>query len=127
MRIPRPVGCRGQHTSVRIIASTVALALLLSACAAGANPEAGVGPHRAGFWQGLWHGLTSPITFLLSLFRNDVEIYEVHNNGGWYDFGFMLGVPAVFSGVGRSGASAAGQSRRKRSIKTAGTDVDEAS
>lgn len=116
---------------MRIIAFTVgwavALALLLSACAAGANPEAGVGSHLAGFWQGLWHGLISPITFLISLFRNDVGIYEVHTNGGWYDFGFMLGVSAVFSSVARSGASAVGQSRRKRSTKTAGTDLDEAS
>jgi hypothetical protein len=52
----------------------------------------------AGFWLGLWHGLISPITFLVSLFNDHVSIYEVHNNGGWYNFGFMIGVSAIFGG-----------------------------
>jgi hypothetical protein len=46
---------------------------------------------------GLWQGLISPITFIVSLFTTKVNIYEVHNNGNWYDFGFMLGVAAAFS------------------------------
>lgn len=52
----------------------------------------------AGFWLGLWHGLISPITFLVSLFNDHVSIYEVHNNGGWYNFGFMIGVSVIFGG-----------------------------
>ena len=28
----------------------------------------------------------------------NVNIYEVNNNGNWYNFGFMLGVAVVFSG-----------------------------
>ena len=56
--------------------------LLLAACAAGPNNVAYVSaPHIAGFWQGLWQGAISPITFLISLFNNNVNIYEVHNNG----------------------------------------------
>jgi len=92
----------------------VALALLalLGACAAGPNPASTSGPEAAGFWLGLWQGLISPITFIVSLFNDQVNIYEVHNNGNWYDFGFMLGVSIVFSGSGR-GAAAAGP-RRKR-------------
>jgi hypothetical protein len=35
----------------------------------------------AGFWQGLWHGSIVPITFLISLFKEDVGVYESHNNG----------------------------------------------
>ncbi|KAE8765152.1 hypothetical protein [Georgenia thermotolerans] len=70
--------------------------LVLAACAAGPNPVAGAG--EAGFWSGLWQGLISPITFVVSLFNDNVSIYEVRNNGNWYDFGFMLGVSAVFSG-----------------------------
>ena len=58
-------------------------------------------PDAAGFWLGLWQGLISPITFLISLFDNDVNVYEVNNNGNWYDFGFMLGVATVFSGTRR--------------------------
>jgi hypothetical protein len=45
----------------------------------------------AGFWAGVWHGLIYPLTFLVSLFIDGVSIYETHNNGRWYEFGFVLG------------------------------------
>lgn len=54
--------------------------------------------NRAGFWAGVWHGLISPITFLVSLFNPDVRIYETNNNGRWYDFGFIVGVSGAFGG-----------------------------
>lgn len=60
--------------------------------------EAGATP--AGFLAGLWHGLISPITFIVSLFTPDVRIYEYNNIGRWYDFGFMVGVSIAF-GSGR--------------------------
>jgi len=56
------------------------------------------GSDPAGFWLGLLQGFISPITFLISLFTSAVNIYEVQNNGNWYDFGFMLGVAAAFGG-----------------------------
>jgi hypothetical protein len=91
--------------------------LVLAACAAGPNNVATVNaPHIAGFWLGLWHGLISPITFVISLFNHNVNIYEVHNNGGWYNFGFMLGVCAFFSGG--PGGRAARRSRRRRAAST---------
>lgn len=52
----------------------------------------------AGFWQGLWHGFTAPLTFFMSLFNKDVGIYETHNNGGWYNFGYILGLSMIFGG-----------------------------
>ena len=51
----------------------------------------------AGFWQGLWHGLIVPITFFMSLFKEDVGVYELHNNGAWYNFGFAIGTIMSFS------------------------------
>jgi len=51
--------------------------------------------------MGLWQGLISPLTFIVSLFTDDVSIYEVHNNGGWYDFGFILGIGAFGSGCAK--------------------------
>jgi hypothetical protein len=39
----------------------------------------------------------------LSLFLDSVNIYEVHNSGGWYDFGFMLGIGAFGSGASKAG------------------------
>ena len=93
----------------------VAAVLVLAACAAGANTVAQANqPDAAGFWLGLWQGLISPITFLISLFNNDVNIYEVNNNGNWYNFGFMLGVAAVFSGPAGSSRAAPRRARSRR-------------
>jgi len=63
------------------------------------EPEDG---NVAGFWKGLWHGFIAPFTFIASLFNEDIGIYEAHNNGGWYNFGFLFGLMIIFGG-GRSG------------------------
>ena len=61
------------------------------------NSEAKAG-NVAGFWLGLWHGLIAPVAFVFSLFRDDVGVYEVRNNGRWYNFGFIFGLMIVFGG-----------------------------
>lgn len=58
------------------------------------------GAKAAGFWAGFWHGLICPFTFLVSLVTSNVRIYEIHNWGRWYDFGFLLGVSCAFGGGG---------------------------
>lgn len=45
-----------------------------------------------GVLMGLWHGVISPVTLIVSFFNNNVTIYDVHNNGNQYNLGFMLGV-----------------------------------
>jgi hypothetical protein len=93
----------------------VAVVLVLAGCTAGANTVAHANqPNAAGFWLGLWQGLISPITFLISLFNNDVNIYEVNNNGNWYNFGFMLGVAVVFSGPAGSSRAVPRRARSRR-------------
>ena len=81
---------------------TLALVLLmLAGCAAGPNELADSPDEEgkvAGFWQGLWHGIIAPITFIISLFSDTVNVYEVHNNGGWYTFGFLLGLGVLTGG-----------------------------
>ena len=81
-------------------------ALLLTACAAGTNPAAGTAGAEAGdpagFWLGLWHGAIAPVTFVISLFTETVNVYEVHNSGNWYDGGFMLGLAISLGGSGAS-------------------------
>ena len=52
----------------------------------------------AGFWLGLWHGLIAPVAFMISLFKDDIGVYEAHNNGRWYNFGFIFGLMIVFGG-----------------------------
>jgi len=49
---------------------------------------------------GLWHGLIAPITLVLSFFNSDVQMYEVHNAGSEYNFGFFLGEAFVFALLG---------------------------
>jgi hypothetical protein len=53
----------------------------------------------AGFCAGVWHGMICPITFVVSLFNPSVKVYEVHNRGRWYEFGFLLGATAALSGA----------------------------
>jgi len=69
--------------------------LVFTSCAPG-NEEFVLEP--AGFWMGLWHGFISLFTFIISLFNENVNIYEVSNNGGWYNFGFIFGVSIFFGG-----------------------------
>ncbi|NIS80252.1 MAG: hypothetical protein GTO14_08590 [Anaerolineales bacterium] len=96
----------------------IALMILLmmfgiGGCAAGPN-EMVDSPNEegkvSGFWQGLWHGIVSPIAFVISLFSDTVHVYEIHNNGGWYNFGFLLGASIIFGG---SGGGAASRRRRR--------------
>ncbi len=53
--------------------------------------------HTYGFWGGLWHGIISPLAFIGSLLSDNIDVYAKNNNGGWYDFGFLLGVGAFSS------------------------------
>lgn len=88
----------------------IAIILALSGCA---GPNELIGTYGrsgvAGFWSGLWHGMICPIAFVISLFNSDVTIYEVHNSGGWYSGGFILGAGAwgLLRGSGGSSKSVA--------------------
>ena len=76
-------------------------------CAAGPNVfKNSPGPNGvvAGFWLGLWHGFISPFAFIVSLLNDKVTVYELHNNGTWYNLGFLFGTAMIWGGGG--GASA---------------------
>ncbi len=81
----------------------LALVVLFAAgCTAGPNelqnfPNAN--GDVAGFLMGLWHGFIALFSFVASLFLDGISVYEVHNNGGWYNFGFLLGVGAFSGGA----------------------------
>ena len=95
--------------SLRFVLLAVVLLLVLSACAAGANPAVdtpSADGDVAGFWLGLWQGIIIPITFIISLFSDTVSIYEGHNDGGWYDFGFVIGAGFFLGGSGAGAKSA---------------------
>ena len=93
---PRRIG-RGLNAPLlpRLFAVLAPL-VLLAACAV--QSKAAVAPQAPGFLLGVWHGFIFPVAWVLSLFMPDVSIYAVPNNGGWYDFGYFVGI--VFLGVG---------------------------
>ena len=105
---------RAHRREVAAVAVLALLVVLVAGCAASSNAAAGQGPDDAGFWLGLWQGFIAPIAFLVSLFNDSVGIYEVHNNGGWYDFGFLIGVSIFFSAPAAGAGGRARSGRRKR-------------
>jgi len=79
----------------------------------GVNPELdkpAENGHVAGLGTGLWHGLISPGTLIISFFKPEIQMYEVFNTGPLYNLGFFIGMALVFLILGFSG----GRGRRHR-------------
>ncbi len=94
----------GMVKKVCVMFLVLVVGLLLTGCAPGPNiavQHVLKGRELAGFWLGLWHGWISLVTFIVSLFSKNVNFYEVYNNGGWYNFGFMVGSGTWTVGVSR--------------------------
>lgn len=53
-----------------------------------------------GFFTGLWHGWIAALAMIGHIFDSSIAVYSVPNNGGWYDFGFLLGVGAFGGSAG---------------------------
>lgn len=84
------------------IISMILILFFLTCCTAGPNQltnTSDASQQIAGFWSGLWHGFILLFSFIFSLF-SDITIYEVHNNGTWYNFGYLLGIMVFFGGSG---------------------------
>ena len=88
-------------TTVRI-AGVIALALFLTACAAGGveSQTAAHGGFISEFLLGLWHGIISPITLLVEIGHKffpktipwAIRLYETRDATVIYDVGFYLGL-----------------------------------
>lgn len=108
----------------KLLVSVAILLILVTGCAPGTDIEVNVpsttiqlttpGPNPqlnepdansriAGFGLGLWHGLIAPVTLVGSFFNENMQMYEVHNNGNQYNLGFLLGVALVFLILGLFG------------------------
>lgn len=74
-----------------------AVATILTGCADSVSFLDASDISQVGFWYGIWHGIIAPIAWLVSIFDDSVAVYAIYNNGGWYDFGFLLGVGAFAS------------------------------
>lgn len=81
----------------------LAMAMFLFGCADVSQAEVNFPAyeHTYGFWGGLWHGMIAPIAFIGHLFDDDIAVYALNNNGGWYLFGFLLGVGSFTSSAKR--------------------------
>ena len=71
---------------------------LLSGCADAIPIQYSKDIEQVGFWYGLWHGFIAPFSFIISLFSDNVAIYAVYNNGGWYNFGYLFGLSIILGG-----------------------------
>ncbi len=105
---------RGKQVKRVLLFGLIAVLLVVfSGCAAGPNDFQDTGDEGGqvvGFWRGIWHGFITPFAFIISLFNDSVGIYETHNNGGWYNFGYVIGLSIIFGGPSGSAARA----RRKK-------------
>ena len=91
------------------VSGAVLALLLLAACARQAPDAVSQAPEAPGFLLGLWHGFVFPWAWIGSLFDPRIAVYSVPNNGGWYDFGFFVGITVL------GGGSWFGSKRRTRS------------
>ena len=90
-------------SSLALLLLVLLLLNILAGCAPGPNEFKGTSGENykvAGFWLGLWQGFIAPFVFVVSLFKSSISVYEVHNNGAWYNFGFLFGLACFFGGSG---------------------------
>lgn len=89
-----------KRPTILIVCMALAL-LLVTNCAPTVGTPAGTSGTNgdvAGFWKGLWHGFIMLFTFIISLFKDDMGIYESNNSGNLYNLGYLLGVMIFFGG-----------------------------
>jgi hypothetical protein len=105
------------RTTCKVLCFILVAAVLAAAgCAAG--DERFTPEESAGFWYGLWHGIIVVVAFIISLFADTVQIYELNNNGGWYNLGYVLGIVICGGGTFRA-------HRRKKHRKPKDADWEE--
>ena len=109
----RKVGAGGIRVKASLVLLLVLLLLLiiLAGCAPGPNQFKGTSSEHdavAGFWVGVWQGFITPLVLVASLFKRNLNIYEVHNSGGWYNFGYPFGLACFFGGGGNRTAKSRG-------------------
>ncbi|MBE0655326.1 MAG: hypothetical protein IH594_16110 [Bacteroidales bacterium] len=77
--------------NLQILLLVLAVILIFSGCANKEEVTACLEGKTYGFWNGIWHGIIAPIDLIGMLFRDDVSVFAVNNNGAWYSFGFLIG------------------------------------
>lgn len=96
--------------------------LLISSCTAG-DPQF-TQENPAGFWYGLWHGIIAVIALIIHVFNENVGVYEIYNTGGWYDFGFLMGVIFIWGGSSHVTCKSAAEKKREKEWEEVGSKVE---
>ena len=89
------------------IAMLIGVMVFMAGCVPGGGSNNAF--NTAGFFMGVWHGWIAPVSLIMSIFNSNYSIYEVYNNGFWYDLGYYA---AIISGFG--GLSLARKKSRRR-------------
>jgi hypothetical protein len=82
----------------KVVVTILLLCLLLGACSRASNPQYDNQP--AGFWDGIWHGMTAGFILLWDTFFKveDPTLYASQNIGYWYNCGYIC-MPALILGI----------------------------
>jgi len=100
----------------------ISLLLVLTSCTAGDAQFTQDTP--AGFLYGLWHGVIAVISLVIHIFNENIAVYEVNNTGGWYDFGFLLGVIFIWGGSSHVSCKSASTKSREKEWQEIGDKVE---
>ena len=100
----------------------IPILLLLVSCSAGDVQFTNDTP--AGFLYGLWHGIIAVITLIIHVFNDSVLVYEINNTGGWYDFGFLLGVICIWGGSSHVSCKSSENRKRDKEWEEIGEKVE---
>ena len=98
--------------------------LLFTGCADSVEYALADEREQVGFLHGLWHGMIVIISFIVSLFDDSVSTYAIYNNGGWYDFGFLLGVIGIWGGGTQMKCKSKSDKKRDKEWEEIGNKVE---
>lgn len=101
---------------------SIPVLLLITSCAAGDAQF--TQDNQAGFWYGLWHGVIAVFALIVHLFNESVAVYEINNTGGWYDFGFLLGVICIWGGSSHVSCKSSSDKKREKDWEQLGEKVE---
>ena len=79
----------------------------------------------ANFWLGLWQGLIICLSFIASWFDNNIVLYQVHNNGFWYNLGYIIGLIIIGAGSGASRRSSKTKEKAKKQKQEQKSPIDD--
>jgi len=75
----------------------IAVSIIFTGCIPGDGTHTDLNP--AGFFWGIWHGWTAPISLIVGFFNKDIRIYEKINTGWTYDLGYYMAIISGFGGI----------------------------